>query len=75
MYDVNQNRVVGASLYDFDEAKADMLHIPTNLYPSDHSLISFTPSADGHTCAIHMRDGGYAAMQRVSKWNLEFMQG
>ena len=67
MFDVNQQRSVGAALYKFDEDKADLLRTSQYLYPSDHSLIQITPSdgSSGFTCAVHFRDGGFAAMRKA----------
>ena len=63
-FDVNQDMTVGASLYQVDAAKVDILETSQYLYPSDHAVIQVTPSANGFSCAVHFADLGFVAMRK-----------
>ena len=64
VFNVNEQRTVGAALYKMDESKADMFETATLLYPADHTLLRYAPSGTGQTLSLFFRDGGYAAMRK-----------
>ena len=56
------NSTVGASLYQTDPSKVDILDTSTYLYPSDHAVLRF--SKDSGSLAIFCRDGSHVALSR-----------
>uniref|UniRef100_A0A7S4B3M1 Uncharacterized protein n=1 Tax=Chrysotila carterae TaxID=13221 RepID=A0A7S4B3M1_CHRCT len=53
------------TLYEFDAAAADILTTCTCLYPSDHAMLRYVPSAMGMACHIAFRDGCFGALLRA----------
>ena len=55
---------LGGQLYSFDPANADILTTTTTLYPADHNVLRYTPSADAYAVTISSLSGVFAQLTR-----------